>query len=251
MSSRFPELVEALPEQERKDLYRRIIQSLSLDEDRARHIYPAEVQRTRRAELIRRDMDRMSFAMRFRVWLRRLFSGKDREACFVDARLAGLRQRVRAAGMEKGGTPADSIDSALADRVFALYRAAYPVIPLFGHLWGKKESLRLIIHRLLATKIPNAKHSPEDLLPVRDMEDIFIRTQSKEDIRRELLSRLDGYLKAIPDEVYAQIETGVLPLYHLRDICLLDYQRFFEQFGYRPGLAPPTEKPTMQRANAQ
>jgi hypothetical protein len=251
VSTRFKELVQALPEQERKDLYRRIIKSLSLDYDRTQHIYPAEVQKTQRAELIRRDMDRMSFSMRFRVWIRRLFTGRDRETCFVDARLATLRHIIRAAGLQPGGTPASSIDPAIADRVFELYRAAYPVIPLFGHLWGRRESMRAIIHRLLATKIPDAKHEPADLLPKSDMEDIFIRTQSKEDIRRELLARLDAYLREIPNEVYAQIETGIVPLYYLRDLCLFDFQSFFQQFGHRPGLAPPTEKPGMRQARAQ
>ncbi|MFP4372906.1 MAG: DUF5312 family protein [Spirochaetaceae bacterium] len=251
MSSRFPELVQALPDQERRDLYRRIMKSLSLDYDRTRRIYPAEVQRTQRAELIRRDMERMSFGMRFRVWLRRLFSGKNREDCFLDARLGALRRTLQAAGLHASGTHADGLDPQIAERLFELYRAAYPVIPLFGHLWEKKESLRLIIHRLLEIKIPDAKHSPEDLLPRGDMEDIFIRTQSKEDIRRELLSRLDEYLKSIPEDVYAQIEVGIVPLYYLRDIGLFDFQRFFQQFGYRPGLAPPGGRPNMHRASVK
>ena len=251
MSSRFPELVQALPDKERTDLYRRIMKSLSLDSDRAPRIYPADVQRTQRAELIRRDMSRMPFGMRFRVWLRRLFTGKEREDCFLDVRLGLLRRKLRSTGLHVTGTHSDGIDPHIAERVFALYRAAYPVIPLFAHLWEKKESLRLIIHRLLEKKIPDARHSPEDLLPQSDMEDIFIRTQSKEDIRRELLSRLDEYLKSIPDEVYAQIETGIIPLYYMRDIGLFNYQRFFEQFGYRPGLAPPDEKPNMRRAPVQ
>jgi hypothetical protein len=249
--TRFKELAQALPEQERKDLYRKIVKSLSLDYDRTQHIFPAEVQRTQRAELIERDMDRMSLSMRFRVWIRRLFTGKDREACFVDARLASLNHTLRAAGLQHGGSSPSNIDPAVADRVFELYRAAYPVIPLFMHLWGRRESMRSIIHRLLATKIPDARHAPEDLLPRSDMEDIFIRTHSKEDIRRELLSRLDAYLKDIPNEVYAQIETGIVPLYYLRDLCLFDFQKFFQQFGHRPGLAPPDEKPTMRQARAQ
>ena len=251
MSSRFPELVQALPDQERHDLYRRIMKSLSLDFDRSQRIFPAEVQRTQRAELIRRDMNRMPFWMRFRVWLRRLLTGKKREDCFLDARLAALRRKLQSAGLHSTGTHSDGIDPHIAERVFELYRAAYPVIPLLGHLWEKKESLRLIIHRLLEVKIPDAKHSPEDLLPQSDMEDIFIRTQSKEDIRRELLSRLDEYLKSIPNEIYAQIETGVIPLYYMRDMGLFDYQRFFQQFGYRPGLAPPGDKPNMRQASAQ
>ena len=251
MSSRFPELVQALPDKERHDLYRRIMKSLSLDFDRSQRIYPAEVQRTQRAELIRRDMSRMPFLMRFRVWLRRLLTGKDPEDCFLDARLAALRRKLQSAGLHSAGSHSDGLDPQIAERVFELYRAAYPVIPLLGHLWEKKESLRLIIHRLLEVKIPDAKHSPEDLLPQSDMEDIFIRTQSKEDIRRELLSRLDEYLKSIHDEVYAQIETGVVPLYYMRDMGLFDYQRFFQQFGYRPGLAPPGDKPHMRRASVQ
>ncbi len=251
MSSRFPELVQALPEKERRDLYRRIMKSLSLDFDRSQRIYPAELQRTQRAELIRRDMSRMPFLMRFRVWLRRLLTGKEPQDCFLDARLAALRRKLQAAGLHSTGSYSDGIDPQIAEHVFELYRAAYPVIPLLGHLWEKKESLRLIIHRLLEVKIPDAKHSPEDLLPQSDMEDIFIRTQSKEDIRRELLSRLDEYLKSIPDEAYAQIETGVIPLYYMRDMGLFDYQRFFQQFGFRPGLAPPGDKPNMRRAEVQ
>jgi hypothetical protein len=247
VSSRFPELVQALPDKERHDLYRRIMKSLSLDFDRSQRIYPAEVQRTQRAELIRR----MPFLMRFRVWLRRLLTGKEPEDCFLDARLAALRRKLQSAGLPSAGSHSDGLDPQIAERVFELYRAAYPVIPLLGHLWEKKESLRLIIHRLLEGKIPDAKHSPEDLLPQSDMEDIFIRTQSKEDIRRELLSRLDEYLRSISDEVYAQIETGVIPLYYMRDMGLFDYQRFFQQFGYRPGLAPPGDKPHMRRASVQ
>ncbi|MFP3958723.1 MAG: DUF5312 family protein [Spirochaetaceae bacterium] len=252
MSSRLNELARALPEEERKELYRKIVRSLSLDYGRtATRIYPAELQRSQRTELIRTDMARMSLSLRFRVWLRRLFTGKDRETCFVEARLATLRHTLRSAGLLRSDTAADTIEPSVAEWVFTLYRAAYPVIPLFGYLWSRKEALRLMVHRLLAAKIPDAKEKSEDLLPQGDMEDIFIRTQSKREIRTELLSRLDSYLESIPGEVYTRIAEGIMPLYYLRDVCLFDFAQFFGHFGYRPGLAPPEDTPNMRRASAR
>ncbi|MFO8064342.1 MAG: DUF5312 family protein [Spirochaetota bacterium] len=250
MSKRFRELVKALPEQERAELYRKITKSLSLDYDHSDHLYPVEMHRDQWTGLVEKDIAQMSLGMRIRVWLRHLLTGHDRQTCFLEVRLKRLQHTLHAAGLKHTDVATDSVDGAIASHVFDIYRAAYPVIPLFKHLWSRKESLRLMIHHLLSAKVPEAKSSPEDLLPRREMEDIFLRTQRKSEIRRELLERLETYLSGIPAEAFAHIESGIAPLYFLRDICLYDYQTFFERFGYRPGLAPPQDRPAMRNAPA-
>lgn len=230
------ELVAELPAEERKQLYNRIRKSLSLHEQSDQKIYHSELPQNRRAELIRREMSALGLWQRFVFWLTRLFSRKSDEETFLGFRLRQLRNTVRRSGNlidfeQRTAQPE------LARRVYEFWKIVEPIIPMFNAFWKNPDFLQRMISYLLEKRIPSAKTDLNQFMSMKEMQDLFMRTENKQAIKKEVLGRIEQYLKSLQPDVFAHLEEGVLPLYFMKSVCLFPYERFFERFGASPG--PP------------
>jgi len=242
------DLALALSEDERRELLRKISRSLSLKNAEERPIYDRNMAETERHEIIATEIDRLSFWRRLRFLLRRIFTTKPHDQAFIEFRLAEMRRRIRAACPRMSPIEFHSMCAETAVATWELYKAAYPLIPMFLDLWRSGDYLQESIEFLLSQQIPAARNDLYDFTTVHELQDSFMKSELKADVRKLVVDRLNVYLEEIPDDLFGHLEEGVLPLYLMRPLCLLDYNRFFETFGFDPGIAPPEGEPPFKSA---
>jgi hypothetical protein len=225
------DLAQALSSEERQRLYERITQSLNLSANDEQLKVSHSLEAKQREEMIDRDIDQLGLWNRFRLWLRKLITGKDSGAAYVDLRLGEIRKRIRSAPVPFVEVEDETISPEGARVVFELFRAASPIIPLFRTVWGDQKLLEQAVRGLISERIAEAKSDLGDLIGLREMQNIFIETESKKQVKAELVKRLEEYLRGIPDSVFDDVREGVLPLYYLRSLCLFDFGNFLRAVG--------------------
>ncbi len=246
VKSTFRDLALALTEDERKTLLRRIHSALSLHRQPAGATQPSVLSKDRRLELIREEIAGLSLLDRFLFWFRRIVSTKSDEDTFIGYKLGRLRRRIRAAGFSV--VEPHAISEHLAKEVWELYAAAYPLIPMYLDLWREGTYLQDCIEHLLAMRIPGARSGLYDFVTLEELQDTYLETERKHDVRELVLKRLDEYLSEIPDDVFDHLQQGLMPLYQYRGLCLFNYNQFFHAFGFDPGVVPPEETPPFREA---
>ncbi|MFW5683490.1 MAG: hypothetical protein ACOC1I_01420 [Spirochaetota bacterium] len=249
-SSTFRDLAQALTDEERRSLLRRISQSLNLKPGQREEPFRSAATERSRGEIIVREIRALGFWDRLRWFVRRLFSTKSDEQAYVEFRLSGLRSRARSVCPNLGSIEHHSVSSAVPDHTWELYRVAYPVIPLFLDFWKGGNYLQESVEYLLSQRIPAARGDLYDFASLDELQDVFMKNELKGDVRRLVVSRLDEYLDEVPEELFHHLEEGLLPFYFLKELCLLDYNGFFDVFGFDPGIAPPEETPPFRDAPA-
>lgn len=247
-SSTFRDLALALSEEERRWLHKRVSESLSLKASDRENRFSSGVSERGRAQLIAEEVRRLGLWDRIRYFLRRLLSTHSDEQAYLDFRINGLRRRARAVCPELAPIERHTVGRAVARHTWELYRAAYAVIPLFLDFWRGGTYLQEAVEFLLAQRIPAAKSNLYDFATLDELQAAFGRNELKGDVRRLVVDRLEAYLDDIPDELFRQLEAGLLPFYYLKQVCLLDYNEFFAVFGFDPGIAPPEEIPPFRDA---
>lgn len=224
------ELARALSDRERRALLDRIAKSLSIQDDNRRRIIHGELRQERRAELIAADMNRLSPWEKLQLWFKRIMSGRGETDLFVRFRLGQSRERVR------GGAP-HFVDfenrtflPAMADRMRPLCRAGRATRDFFEILWKDTDSLRRVLDYLLARRIPEAKRSLNQFCSTQEMQEVFRTTESRNQLKQLVLDRVSEYVDRIPPSVMEELESGLRPLYLLKDLAMYDFDDFFVQF---------------------
>ncbi|MEE8441214.1 MAG: hypothetical protein V3S41_05785 [Spirochaetia bacterium] len=239
----FRDLALAMTPEERRELLRKISGSLSLNSGEDQPLYKQEVAEAERHALIGAEIEKLSLLGRIRFFLRRIFSTKPHDQAFIDFRLHELRRRIRVGCPAMAPLEHHSVCAEVATATWALYQAVYPLIPMFLDLWRSGSYLQESIEYLLSKRIPAARSNLPDFASVEELQDAFMENELKGDVRKLVVERLGIYLDEIPDDLFAHLEEGVLPLYFLRPLCLLDYNRLFAAFGFDPGITPPDALP--------
>jgi hypothetical protein len=224
-------LARALPEEERRELYKRITRSLSLGSDGERQVYHAEMDPEKRRELVQADIERLGFFSRLRLWLRRLFAGGTEEEAFVEMRLADLRHHLKNSSLEIEDPEQSRVDANVAASVEEFHHDIQSAISLVRKMWSSQDHIRDIVSLLVADAVPGSKYSLDDFVSRRELENIFQNTESKDELRKTTLSALNQYVKEIHDSVFDHAKSHVLVLYYLRDIAHFDFAAFFEAFN--------------------
>ncbi|TVQ24830.1 MAG: hypothetical protein EA382_07960 [Spirochaetaceae bacterium] len=249
-SATFRDLALALTEEERRSLLKRISSSLSLRGTVSEAPVSSEGAAASRADAITREIEAMGFWRRVRLFLRRLFSARNDEQTYVEFRLAEIRRRARSVLPGLAPLEHHTIEPVVAVEVWELYRHAYAVIPFFLDLWRGGSLLQETVGFLLAQRIPAAKEHLGDFASLGELQEAFLEHELKSSVRKLVVDRLDAYVDGVPKELFRKLSEGLAPLYHLRQIALLDYNAFFATFGFDPGIAPPEEVPPFKETPA-
>jgi len=240
------ELVDELPAEERKELYERVKRSLSLQTDESRKIYHAELPRDRRAELIQQEIQSLGLWARFVYWLMRLLSHRPDEEVFLRYKMGRMRRTISGAGTDLVDFVEKFLLPEAGRRLFSLYQAAYPIIPMFRLLWTDTDFLQEMVSFLLERRIPDAKTEINQFMPMKEMQDLFMQTEKKQSIRNEVMARLERYLSALQPDMFAHLEEGLLPLYYLKGLCLFPYDEFYSMMGADLGYSAPEKIPELE-----
>lgn len=244
----FRDLALALTDEERRELLRKISRSLSLKSSQEQPIFRHEIPDHELHGRIEEEIDHLGFWRRVLFMLRRIFTTKPHDQAYIEFRLHEMRRRVRSACPAMGHVESHSVPEEVANAAWEVYRAAYPLIPMFLDFWKSGKYLQDCIEYVLGHRIPSARTDLLDFVSMEEMQDAFMETELKRDVRKLVVERMGTYLDDIPDDLFSHLEEGVLPIYYLRPLCLLDYNRFFSVFGFDPGIAPPEERPPFKVA---
>jgi hypothetical protein len=230
IASGVDELARALSDKERKALLERIAQSLSMHGDDRRRIIHGELRQERRAELIAADMNRLTVWERFRLWIKRVLSGRADEDVFLKFRLGQARERVRLGDDELVDFKNRVLLAGLPEAIRPLCRGIVETRDFFYVLWKDTDSLRQVLDYLLAKRVPDAKRSLNQFCSSREMQETFRITESRNQLKKLVLDRVSEYVDRIPPSVMEEIEEGLKPLYLLKDLATYDFDDFFVQF---------------------
>ncbi len=250
--STFHELAHALPDDERRELYHRIMASLGFSAGRQEEdsVVPATIHSDQRYEIIRREISELGLWSRLRLSLRSWLTGKAREDAYVDIRLLKLRRSLVRARVCPRASSTHLLSVEFAERLFELFQSAAPVTSLFNDIWESSDMLRAVLQSVLEDRIPNAKKQLSDFITEEEMTDIYVVSRSRTEIRNHLLERLDAYLDRIHDGVFAEIAAGITPLYYMKGIALFSYAALLAAFGYDAGEDPPEDVPEFKAVRA-
>jgi hypothetical protein len=230
IASGVDELARALSDKERKALLERIAQSLSMHGDDRRRIIHGELRQERRTELIAADMNRLTVWERFRLWIKRVLSGRADEDVFLKFRLGQARERVRLGDDELVDFKNRVLLAGLPEAIRPLCRGIVETRDFFYVLWKDTDSLRQVLDYLLAKRVPDAKRSLNQFCSSREMQETFRITESRNQLKKLVLDRVSEYVDRIPPSVMEEIEEGLKPLYLLKDLATYDFDDFFVQF---------------------
>lgn len=244
-----PDLARSLTDQERRQLLDKVRRSVTLTERTGDNIYQKEIDEEERETIIRNDLNRASMVLRFRLWLRRLFTGKEESEIFLDIKLKSIKRTIQQRNSELAGFDTKSIYPGFANEVFAIYTSLFPLIPLFRHLWKSQDRFEAMILDLVGNRVKEPKREMTDFLTVEEMQEIYARTGTKKAIREQFVRELEGYCSGIPDEIFVDLEKGIKPVYYLKDFVLFPYQKFFKLFQFTPD--ENTEEPNFKSASVK
>ena len=247
-SNKLRELALALTENERKELLRKIAGSLSLKSPEGRDIYAQEIAPEERQTLMADEISGLSIWRRIVYFFRRLVSTKPDDQTYIEFRLSELRKRIRSVCPGLMPVEYHTVREEFARIVWDLYKAAYPLIPMFLDLWRSKEYLQQSVEHLLSQRIPAARSDLDDFVSMEELQSAFLEHEQKGDVRKLVVERLHLYLEEVPDDLFQHLEEGILPFYFLKGLCLFDYNAFFDVFGFDPGITPPEEMPPFREA---
>jgi hypothetical protein len=239
----FRDLALAMPEEERKALHSRIVSSLSLRSSGSPGSLTSGSTAENKKEIIEGEIERLSLWQKLRYFVRRLLSTHSDEQAYLEFRLAEVRRRATRALPGLRPMEPHSVSSEVARETWSLYKAAYPVIPLFVDLWRQEHYLQRAVEHLLRQHIPDAKDDLYSFVSLQELQETFYKNERKGDVRSLVLDRLEDYLSKIPREILSELAGGLEPLYFLKQIAIYDYNTLFKTFGFDPGIAPPEEVP--------
>lgn len=225
-----PDLARSLSEQERRRLLSKIQNSISLNDSTEESIYHKEMEEDEREVMLKNDMERASLFIRLRLWLKRVFSGKDPKELFITLRLSQYKTKINQKTPGLVSFETRSLLPKCAEQFFSLYLSVMPLIKLFRSLWSSSKKYEHAITALIEKRVIDAKKTILDFMTLKGMEKIYAESSSKNVLKNKLIEEINGYVAGIEDSVFAELEEGIIPIYYLKDLVLFPYNEFFKLF---------------------
>ena len=223
-------LSRSLPERERREMLEKINRSLSLKDRPEENIHRTPVSPEERINLVELEVAELDWFNRFILWITGMINGKPRIEAFQLIKLNNIRKKIRRSGSSLVDFPGRQLNASMAERLYSLYQTAYPLIPLFRKFWHDPSFFGQMVMNLLEKKVHEPKSLVTDIVSLEEMKQIYMTTERKEDIRSELIQKLSRYINDIPKEIFNETESGLLPLYYLKNIVLFNYTGSFPLF---------------------
>ena len=244
-----PDLARSLTEQERRQLLDRVRRSVTLSESTGENIYQKDIDEEERETIIHSELNRASLILRLRLWIRRLFTGKEETEIFLNLKLKSLKRVIQQRSSDLAGLDTKSIYPGFANAVFSVYSRVFALIPLFRHLWKSQDRFEAMILDLVGNRVKDPKRDLTDFLSIEEMQGIYEKTGTKKSIREQIIREIESYCDEIPDDIFTDLEKGIKPVYYLKDFVLFPYQNFFKLFQFTPD--EDTEEPNFRSASVR
>ncbi|MDR1893546.1 MAG: DUF5312 domain-containing protein, partial [Spirochaetales bacterium] len=201
------------------------------------------------SKMVQKALARESFFARAWIWLLARLTVQKEESIFITQKLKQLRRDISQKAPGITVFEMRQLTPAFAKEVFSLFRFCAMVKPYFDYIWLGPGKFEELVVYLLTQKISLKKEKLDDFLSMEDLVAIFSRGGQKDTLKKELLSRLTGYVESIPDADVAEAEAALEPFYYLREAVQFPFAGFFQFFGYDCRNQAIGEEPGFQNAS--
>ncbi len=244
--SKLEELSSELPENERKKLLEKITKRMQKDEKE--EIIHVELQDEERDRIITNEMAQLGLFQKIVLWLKKFISGKDPKEAFLDLKLSHIKKRIHQIAPELTGFETRNLSPKFAKRLYDLYKKTYPLFSFF-RVFSKNVDFRHNASAFLVEKkYDGVKKTIREFITIDEMEEIFATTSFEDEIKKELLKRLNKYLKTIPESLFADIEAGIKTLSYLEKVVFFPFGSIFQYFHYNLESAVEEKYPFFENA---
>ncbi len=228
--TRLEELSLALPEKERKDLLERIARRMERTEPE--EAFAVELKEDEREKIISHEIQEAGPWVRFLLWLRTLLSGRTRREVYVDIRLRKLKSHIQSVNPGLTGFETRDLSPKLARRLFQVYQLLRSLLPVYHALSSDKSFKGEAFSWLVERRLENSKGRLDDFMTEEEMEDLFASSGQTEDIRKRLSTRLNDYVRGIPDTFLAEMEDQSRLHLALGRIVFFPFASLFRYFNH-------------------
>ncbi len=246
-------LARSLTEKERRQFLKQIHASLRDDAAEQHKLDRVDTTQEEIKVRLRQELRRMSPFRYIILLIKKIFSGKTIEQVVLDYKLNRLKQIVRHKEPGLVSFETRTLKPLLAEKVFDLFVYTIPLKHFFEKLWKEEREIgnfHQLVYNIIEKQIGVEVENSYDLLPLEDMVKLYRANGSKDAIIQETNERLDKYIESIDKSNFQRIEEILAPFYHLRDLVLFPFSRFFGIFHGTIRPDNPEYQPLFQKTSA-
>jgi len=226
----FQKLVDTLPERERKDLLDKINRSTDLDRGADESIYHKELSKEERERLVDQDLAKLSPFGRFLLWLRGMFSGKNRKQLIVASKIRALKGAINRKSAGLTGFETRDLTPKLAESFYQLYLRTLPLAEIYRRLASQSREMRGSFVELFEEEVPEARVGLRDVVPMESLEAIYEQKGAEAAVRHEVLLKAESYVAHIDQSLFDEMESQLTPFFYAKDVIFFPYADFFQLF---------------------
>jgi len=246
----FMELSRDLSENDRVDLLKKINHSLNITDEKDITIHEREMDKAEETSLIHEEINILPVLIRFFLWLRSKITGHTEKELYLSSKISKLKRKIHHQASNLTGFETRNLTPHFAEEVYKLYNYSMPLRGLFKKLWLDTEISKAFFLGVLEGRLKNKIEEITDLVELDELVEIYGVKGQKDDLRRQVMLKLDNYISKIDKKIFYDLELELLPLYYLKDLILFPYVQFFQQFGFTPIDVGDPEKVRFKNASA-
>jgi len=230
----FQKLVDALPERERRDLLDKINRSMDLERSSDESIYHKELSKEERERLVEQDLSQLSPFGRFMLWLRGMFSGKNRKQLIVASKVHALKGTINRKCAGLTGFETRDLTPKLAESFYRLYLRTLPLIGIYRRLASQSQEMRGSFVELFEEEVPEARVGLREVVPMATLEEVYEQKGAEAAVRHEVLLKAESYVAHIDQSLFDELESQLAPFFYAKDVIFFPYPDFFQLFHVTP-----------------
>jgi len=246
--TKLEELSGELPDKEREELLNKI--SRSKKQENNEEIIPVILKEDERERLISEEILRISWFVKVLLWLKGLLTGKSKREIFVKMLLNRVKYRIRQCNPGLTGFETRNLTPKFANHLYDLYAVSYPLLDFYRSFNLEPEFRSASIISLVEANYEDVKKELIELVPLEKLEEIYEKTGSEGELKKEVLRKFNEYIKKIPENFFGRLEEGIKPLLFLKNIVLFSYSSMFTHFNYNLSGNPAEKHPYFHHAPA-
>jgi len=189
------------------------------------------------------EIEKCGFWTKLFIKLKSLFLGTSKSRVYLKLLTKRLKRRIQSKQPGLTGFERLNLTPKLAHYVYDLYFLAYPLIPVFDLIFKEEQILEEAVMKIINNSLSDTKNHVYDLVPKEKLVEVFRQEPNKKSLQRRIKNRIPGYVSAIPDKVFTEIEDHLIPVFYLKHLILFPFKAFFSLGGVTIGRMQPKKYP--------
>ncbi|MDC7225846.1 MAG: DUF5312 family protein [Spirochaetales bacterium] len=227
------ELSYSLSEKERITLLERISKSAGIAVNEENEDTPEHKQQEKNT-YVENELRNLSWFRRFILMIRCRISSREMADIVISQRMKQLKKSISRKQQGVTGFESRNLTPEFGEKVFNLYSRTLAFRDIYRKLWlepGVYESGCLFVIRSM---YEDTKNRLDEFISMDELVELYADSGKKEDLVKEVDSRIKEYSDLVPEILYSEIEKSIAPMYKLKDLVLFPYTAFFQKFSFTP-----------------